>query len=112
MRRCEAMWPLVLLPKLLSGSLNKQIIQDLFGEFTLYGIHMLYLIMSMFGEVMIAYMNVLQNSQQGIQYLVNVSCACRKVREYGVCVNHASGQKKRAGTSKDKLCRSYCDHKE
>lgn len=37
------------------------------------------------GEVMIAYMNVLQNSQQGMQYL-NVSCACRKVREYGVCV--------------------------
>lgn len=30
MRRCEAMWPLVLVPKLLSGSLNKHIIQDLF----------------------------------------------------------------------------------
>lgn len=54
---------------------------------------------------MIAYMNVLQNSQQGIQYLLNVSCACRNFRAYGVCVNHASGQKKRAGTSKDKLCR-------
>lgn len=80
MRRCEAMWPLVLVPKLLSGSLNNNIIQDLL------------------------------NSQQGIQ--LNVSCACRKVREYGVCVNHASGHKKRAGTSKDKLCRSYCDHKE
>lgn len=47
MRRCEAMWPLVLVPKLLSGSLNKHIIQDLFGEFTLYWIHMLYFTMSM-----------------------------------------------------------------
>lgn len=49
MRRCEPMWPLVLVPKpkLSSGSLNKHIIQDLFGEFTLYWIHMLYLIMSM-----------------------------------------------------------------
>lgn len=31
------MWPLVLVPKLLSGSLSKHIIRDLFGEVTFIG---------------------------------------------------------------------------
>lgn len=66
MRRCEAMWPLVLVPKLLSGSLNNNIIQDLFER----------------SENMVS-----------------------------VLITHLD-RRKRAGTSKDKLCRSYCDHKE